>query len=160
MGSLAFPRTDPFFNHMAARQVRAILGEDRWRSYFTFCFERDPWDKVISWYHFEAGRSPTPLPPFASWLAREGLRLSDWSLYADDDGPIVDFVGQFSRLEQDLGVVAERLGLPAFTRLPHSKPRRPRTSGPAVTHDAFTVELVSRVFEREIAHFGYRPPAI
>ncbi|MGF6692094.1 sulfotransferase family 2 domain-containing protein [Metapseudomonas resinovorans] len=41
-----------FFNHIPAHKVRDALGQDIWDSYFKFCVERNPWDKMASFYHF------------------------------------------------------------------------------------------------------------
>ena len=39
-----------FYEHMPAWRVRAYLGEQVWWSYFKFAFDRNPWDRQISWY--------------------------------------------------------------------------------------------------------------
>lgn len=42
-----------FFNHISATEIRELLNSNIWNEYFKFCFERNPWDKVISWYYGE-----------------------------------------------------------------------------------------------------------
>jgi len=46
-----------YFNHIAARNIRKRLGRRRWNSYYKFCFERNPWEKVVSEYFWRAGNS-------------------------------------------------------------------------------------------------------
>ena len=41
---------EKFYNHISAFQVRGLVGEQVWNTYFTFCIERNPWDRVISHY--------------------------------------------------------------------------------------------------------------
>jgi hypothetical protein len=147
-----------YTNHMPAARVRTLVGAATWRSYLTFCFERDPWEKVRSWYLFHASRN-RDAPDFATWLARRGGTLSDWDRYAGPRGPIVDIVGQYQRLERDLASVLDELGLAVPVELPRAKPR-PRDGSLRADHDPFTVELTARVFAREIEHFGYEPPTL
>src|SRR4029079_810217 len=68
-----------FYNHMPAAEARALLTADRaWWSYFKFAFDRNPWDRQVSWYHHRYRRKDTP-PPFAEFMhsdrrARQQLR--------------------------------------------------------------------------------------
>jgi hypothetical protein len=48
---------ESFYNHMPAFEVRRRVGEAVWNSYFKFCIERNPWDKVLSFYWMERFRS-------------------------------------------------------------------------------------------------------
>src|SRR5438132_1302501 len=41
-----------FFNHSGAEYIKEHVDKHVWESYFKFCFERNPWDKVISWYYY------------------------------------------------------------------------------------------------------------
>src|SRR5712691_2211562 len=46
-----------FYNHMPALLVQKRVPARIWRSYFKFCAERNPWDKVLSHYHMRAHRA-------------------------------------------------------------------------------------------------------
>src|SRR2546430_1538412 len=49
-------RRERFYNHMLAWLVRLRIPPTVWNSYFKFCVERNPWDKVLSHYHMHAYR--------------------------------------------------------------------------------------------------------
>ena len=47
---------EKFYRHMPAFELRKRVPSDIWNSYFKFCVERNPWDKVLSHYHMHATR--------------------------------------------------------------------------------------------------------
>jgi hypothetical protein len=55
-----------FNSHAGANYISKYIDRDIWDSYFKFCFERNPWEKVISLYHFMNRHkdNPPPLPEF------------------------------------------------------------------------------------------------
>ncbi|HKA99406.1 MAG TPA: sulfotransferase family 2 domain-containing protein [Methyloceanibacter sp.] len=59
-----------FYNHIPAKQARTLLNDDKvWRSYFKFAFERNPWDRQVSVYHFRY-RDTAAAAPFSSYMRR------------------------------------------------------------------------------------------
>jgi hypothetical protein len=37
-----------FFNHASAQHIKRHVKPEVWNDYYKFCFERNPWDKLIS----------------------------------------------------------------------------------------------------------------
>lgn len=123
-------READFFNHMHASQVRERLDRPVWDSFFKFCFERNPWDKAISLYYWRY-RSFRQFPGLLR-LAGRGINqvmvpsitrmVSAYDMYSINGEVAVDFIGQYERLDQDLGYVASRLELPgSLYPLPQAK---------------------------------------
>lgn len=145
-----------FYNHMSAAEVRAAIGPELWNSYFTFCFERNPWDKAVSHYCFVKGRAP--MPP--DWSFEEFLAAGDLPhnlpLYGGQSGLLVDFVGKYERLQQDLATVLDRCGVACTIELPRAKSQY-RVVGDHYSryYDDAKRDFIARQFQAEIALHGY-----
>src|SRR6185312_1132609 len=81
-----------FFNHMPALLIRERLGARRWDSHFKFCFERDPWEKVVSYFHYRDDRGAET--SFRDYVLA-GPLPTDFDRYSLGGRIAVDFVGQF-----------------------------------------------------------------
>ncbi len=143
-----------FYNHMTAREIRQLVGERTWGSYFKFCFERDPWDKVLSQFHFDnQGR-----PDFDHFVRHADL-WSDFESYTIDGKLAVDFLGRYENLVADLQAVCRQLGIPFDAWLPRAKGHYRQDRRPV--EEVYTrsqAAIVSERFAREIALLGYRFP--
>lgn len=144
-----------FWNHMSAWRVRDAIGEDIWDSHFKFCFERNPWDKVVSWYFWKypSGNGPS-LSEFV--LSGEAHEVSDYGLYTIDDELAVDYVGRFERLPEDFAKVCERIGLEVSLELPRAKTqtRKDRRSYRELLGERER-RAIQESFARQISLFGY-----
>ena len=147
-----------FYNHISARGIRTQLGARRWDGYFSFCFERNPWEKVVSRFYFAKGRGEFDgsFPEFV----RLGDLPSDFDQYSLDGSTVgVDFVGRYEHLEKDLGIALDRIGVDRRPPLTREKGNyRPAGATVDALFDPETSRLVEIAFAREIAAFGYTPP--
>ncbi len=158
----AFPQ-----QHLPARVLRALAGNDNWAKYFRFTFVRNPWDLVVSSYHFAKKHfAPTqyPLEPdIHEFFGRcdsfevfvrgfTAIRCDMTSFFEDEDGcDLVDFVGRFETYETDVAYIAQRLG--ATLILPHEN-----ASDHTDYHDYYTEttkRIVRNHFARDIERFNY-----
>ena len=151
------PQDYGFYNHMPAAEARALLNNDKiWRSYFKFAFDRNPWDRQVSAYHFRYRGESSP-PSFAHFLDRDRrARLNNYEIYSLDGEPCVDFLGRFERLEDDLRRALAEIGV-AFDRpLPRAKSGI-RKNGKHYRdyYDERTRDIVGDWYAREIKLLGY-----
>jgi hypothetical protein len=145
-----------FYNHMSAWQVRRAVSPDVWSGYFKFCVERNPWDKTVSDFCMVNARAGGRFN-LADYL-QLGRFCRSWELYTDDDGSLlVDRVLRWESLDQQLGEVCGKLGIPWTGRLEvraksqFRQDRRPYQEWYAPEQQA----LVREVFADEIRTFGY-----
>lgn len=145
-----------YYNHMPARRVRSGIGRHVWDSYYKFCFERNPWDRVVSLY-FWKNRNRNPRPTFGEFLQNANkYSLSNWYIYAIREKIVIDHVGLYEDLELELERIAERLMLPGKLLLPRAKSgyREDQRRYWEIIGEAER-EVITKICSREIAHFGY-----
>lgn len=156
------------FLHMTAQEKLAELGPDRWRSRFSFTIVRNPWDKVVSHFHYRVKSNKTGLADghilFHDWVRlayREQdphyhqpakMFLPQWNWVSDESGRcLVDFIGRFESLENDFAEICRRIGRRAL--LPHlKKSNRGRYQD---YYDETTRGIVADWFCEDIDRFDY-----
>ncbi len=155
--NLTHPSGFVFYNHAPAEQVRSVVGEDCWTGYFTFCFERNPWDKVISLYYHRYKVGPRPcLDEFI--FGGEALDACNYPLYTIDGKLAVDHIGRYESLTADLAACAERVGLSTLPPMPRAKSQfRKDRRPPREVLTAEQQDHIASAFAVEIDLFGYEP---
>jgi len=105
---------------MPARIVRAYVGEDIWRSYFKFAFDRNPWDRQISWYFYKT-KSKGSRPSFEQFMAsRRRAYVDNYEIYTEGGALAVDFLGRYESLDADLAKALELAGVRQRLEVPKS----------------------------------------
>lgn len=143
-----------YYEHMPAWRVRRYIGEDVWGRYFKFAFERNPWDRQVSWYHYKT-RNRTPRPTFEAFNSdAKRARVLNWDLYTVEGRLALDFIGRYETLEADFAQVLSRIGLAGRVDLPKVNVSKSR-DGYRKYYDAESEAMIGRWYEAEIKEFGY-----
>jgi hypothetical protein len=147
-----------FYHHMPAAEIKAWVGDDIWNSYYKFCVERNPWDRVISFYYWRLKKKPNQtITEFIDAGLPQVLHNNGYGLYTIDDAVVVDRVCLYENLEQELETVRNWLNLPEKLVLPKAKASRRQDR--RNYRDTFSREdrdKIAKMFSREIDLFGYR----
>ncbi len=144
-----------FYNHVGSEFIKDHLDSHAWNSYYKFCFERNPWDKVVSFYFWR--NKTEPRKPISDFVQREEANiLRGFSLYTIRSQMAVDHVYHYENLEESIVHIAEKLGLKAELQLPRAKSgfRSSRQSYRDLLSDADR-RKIAVVYAREIALFNY-----
>jgi hypothetical protein len=149
---------EKFYNHMPAREVRNRVPADVWNSYFKFCVERNPWDKVLSHYHMHAAREGGSLS-LDEYLARGRFPIN-YFRYTDRSGTriIVDRVLHYENLLAELNEVFSQLQIPfngtlgVAAKSEYRTDRRPYQE----IFNEHQRRIVEDAFAKEIELHGYR----
>ncbi|MCB1495590.1 MAG: sulfotransferase family 2 domain-containing protein [Bauldia sp.] len=158
-----FPQFYGYYNHMPARQVRRMAGEETWRDYYKFTIERNPWDRQVSFYFWRT-RHAKPRPDFRTFMlsprhrgkAFRSARMKNWWTYTIDDRVAVDRVIRYEDLAGEFDAVCDHLGIGGSVALPGAKGHtRKDIRHYRDFYDDETRALVARWYAREIDTFGY-----
>ena len=149
-------RNFKFYNHMSAREIRAFVGPEIWDSYYKFAVERNPWDRIVSFYYWH---KPEPLPPFSKFLkSRVLLRLKrkGFDVYTIKGKNVADKICRFENIATELEEVRLHLGIPESLDMPRAKSRSRKIKRDHKEYfDEEERAKVAKLFSREIELFGY-----
>jgi len=155
--------------HRTVLQYKEELGAIRWDKLFKFSVVRNPWDKVVSHYHYRVATNQTGMGvnpmSFADWV-RAAYRDRNPAFYdkpmmfmaqtewlVDETGSIdVDYVARFENLSADFRRACELLHRPVV-ELPHEKKSVRRDF--RFYYDSETMQIVADVFRKDLENFHY-----
>jgi hypothetical protein len=155
-------------DHSTALEKYRQLGAAAWERKFVFTMVRNPWDKVVSHYHYRIRTNQSGLGedtiPFSEWLQRcyveRDPRYYDqprmfmpqrqW-LVNEQGEMLVEFIGRFESLQDDFQRICERLSVQA--ELGHAKPSV--RGSYRDYYDSESERLVGEVFAEDVQLFGY-----
>ena len=143
-----------FRSHMSAEKVKMKVGNTIWNEYFKFTFERNPWDKLVSFYsHLKPGI------PFEGWIKTVKLSPNkqpiNYPLYSIENKIALNFIGTYENLRRDLEYIFTKLALP-IKELPKERANyRKDKENYRKYYDKLTKKLVEQNYSKEIKLFGY-----
>lgn len=151
-----------FEPHSAAAAIRPRIGVALWDRLAKITVERNPWDKMVSWYGWQrhlAGLT-CDFPTFVAQCAERNrwpyLFPAAAELYAIEGQACLDHVIRFERLEEDFAAVFGGLFDVAAPALPHAKiGHRPPGADYRAFYDTPTIDTVALRYAREISLFDY-----
>jgi len=157
--------------HTSAEDTRKLLGHD-WERFFKFAFVRNPWDHAVSDYYWRwRKKAPGRHFSFKEFLHLlsdpqavdpDGIRpqiITNWSVYTIDDQIVSDFIGKFENLNNDLRHISSKIGVDLVSDIKNLKSNsRDKSSTLRSHYDEESVELVRKIYRKEIEAFNYQLP--
>lgn len=161
--------------HYTAAGIRKALGPGPFRDYFKFAFVRNPYDRIVSAYHFHckyggeslsfedyvvkrlahrklALKIPAALRPSFKPDLMDDHIVSQHRFVLNAAGrPLVDFIGRFENLPADFEKIRARFGIESG--LPHIN--KSERAGCREYYTPRALRIVRTFFWRDFAAFGY-----
>ena len=150
-------------NHSSLKNVRNRFSKE-WENYLKFCVVRNPWDQVVSAYHWDVQkRFKLNKPSFCKWFQENfqnepyrWRKSLDASFYCRIDGQLaIDYVVKYENLLNDLLFVCKKVGLDWDGWLPNEKGNiRTNRDYRGWYNDAMR-QCVAEAYQKDIEEFGY-----
>lgn len=146
-----------YYNHMPAMEIRASVPTKVWNNYYKFCFERNPWDKIIShYYHRSRAQSFESIKDYL--LNNRGDSILGYDMYTIKGSIAVDKVFRYEEMPEALKKISTLLSLDPELSMPDYRAksdfrRDKRTYREILTKEE--AEYIAKKYAREIAFMGY-----
>jgi hypothetical protein len=154
--------------HVRAVGLRDQLGDD-WDHFFKFAFVRNPWDRLVSLYHYFLQDDEKIKSPLGRRIACCGsfiefckqLNTLDLDPHFDpqvsylidyEGNLLLDYVGRFESMDTQFKQICDHLGIPAKP-LPHY--RKSRHQDYRTYYDDESREIVAKRYWSDIKSFNY-----
>ena len=101
-----------YYSHINVKLVKESLSSEIWNSYYKFCFERNIYEKIISFYYWEHKEEPRPsIKEFLESDALDRLFLGIEAIYMIDDEVVVDDIYNYEELENSFATILKKLSI-------------------------------------------------
>lgn len=154
--------------HCFATDLKEYLPDNIWRSYFKFAFVRNPFDRLVSWYHMCLQK---PDEEYRQYIVQNTTSFEDFIIKSDNfpgrakmlsfnqveyicdqkGNLLVDFIGYFENIDSDFNKVTSALGIKneitCFNRSEHKNYRE--------YYSDKTINIVNERFHKDLVRFSY-----
>ncbi|MBX2828038.1 MAG: sulfotransferase family 2 domain-containing protein [Flavobacteriaceae bacterium] len=158
-GSIFGKKTEEieFYNHISCKEIKNMIHDEMYDSYYKFCFERNPYDKLISLYFHQGGDEV--YDSIEDFILKGGLKIiKGFDQYTIDKVIAVDDIFRFEELGEALKKLTEKLGLPKPLQMPPKKTKSRFRKDKRHYSEVLTDKeksLVDTIWAREKALLGY-----
>lgn len=146
-----------YYNHMPASEIINSVSNEIWKNYYKFCFERNPWDKIIShYYHRNRSKNFTDIKDYL--LNNNVDNILGYDMYTIDKEVVADKIFRYEEMESALSEISQTLGFKTRLKMPEYKAKSGFRRDNRSYREILTQEeanIITKRFEREIGYMGY-----
>lgn len=155
-----------YHKHESATIVKEKMGAERFEEYYKFAFVRNPYDHLVSLYHYIRGTKGHFLYKevqelaFADflplYLSTKPRRQVDFIYDEHLCECLVDHVGRFEHIAEEVAFLADRLDIRGFKGMPHAnKSTKRKTTDYRSFYNAELRSLVEAYFSADLERLNY-----
>jgi sulfotransferase famil protein len=155
-------------NHMSLPDSKNLLRElgENADDYFFFSSIRNPWDKMVSRFHYGLRNAGSVWHERAIKSGSFGAFIRDTSiqdaalnteyraLFCENGSYALNDIIKVENFDTDIGRIWNALSLPKV-RMRHTNKNSDRTANYRKYYDDESIEIVRRIFDKEIERFEY-----
>ena len=165
----------PNLQHVDAKIIKEMIGDEVWNNYFKFSIVRNPWDRAISYFYWDLRNEPAIKPkkrfyhyfgvPFdelkhLQWLFSEYIKTkqipSNDPFYTINNELCVDSVIRYENLIQDFAAICQKIDVPV--------PELPKLKGGirsakyhySAYYNQESIDIVTAAHQNDIRLFDYK----
>jgi len=158
-------------DHIPAIKMQEIMGKKEWEKLFTFTFVRNPWDRMVSFYHYRLkSKLLRPDMDFREFILRlkssKFGEIGTYNFYGHYFGSsdfvsdrnnniIVDFIGKYENRQKDIQYIANKIGSKELGKIAIQK-ATPAKKHYSDYYDDETKMIIEKVYHKDIELFGYK----
>jgi hypothetical protein len=141
-------------NHKTAINIRKDLGKNKFKKYLKFCVIRNPYDKMVSRYHWINSKLS-----FKKFVKK--YNTNNFPIHSINNKSVCNYFIRFEHLEDDIKTLCEKLKIESYdlSLLPKhkSKHRKNKQKHWSEYYNEETKKIVYNKHKKEFKLFGYDP---
>jgi hypothetical protein len=158
IGLLTYCQTSDYINE------QCNMNEEKWNTYFKFCFVRNPYSKMVSAWNHISNILPNTLQ-FEEYIRQNKYMVSNIEyghafmtqsehIMNPQGNCGVDMIGKFERLEEDLKKILNRIGFTKINHIP-KKINSSNSSNVISQIDTKSIKIMNYLFADDFNNFRY-----
>uniref|UniRef100_UPI00404AF844 sulfotransferase family 2 domain-containing protein n=1 Tax=Gelidibacter sp. TaxID=2018083 RepID=UPI00404AF844 len=155
---ILFGNKKSYYNHMSCEEIKQNIGDNMYNDYYKFCFERNPFDKVISLFYHQGGYNKWK--SIEDFIKDGGLKIiKGYDQYTINNVIAVDDVFKFEQIEEALKIITHKLNLKTELSLPEVKAKSQFRNDKRHYKEVLTDterRLIETIWAREINLMSYQ----
>lgn len=146
-----------FYNHITAEKVKRLIPKSVWDNYYKFTIERNPFDKIVSFYYWSQGHKK--FNSVYDFLINGGLKkFISYDLYSINGLVAVNKIYKYEDMNFILKDLKDKLEIAEPLQMPKHKAKSTRREVENYKDvlDEKSIDLIKVIFAREIELLNYQ----